>query len=143
MNVYEAIRARLLASGAITALVTARIFPLRLPQKAVFPAIVLVRVSGIRATPLKGAASSARPRIQVDCWAQTSDQAAALGALCRQQLENYSGSYTDNSVSPATTITVQTVFEEEHDLFDEDINGGTCRHSADYFVFHSTAGGTV
>jgi hypothetical protein len=142
VTVYEPIRARLLASGAIAALVGARVYPLRLPQKPTFPAIVLLRVSGIRATHLHGAASLARPRVQVDCWAPTLDQAAALGALCRQQLENYSGPYTDTE-SPATTITVQTVFDEEHDLFDEDINGGTCRHSADYFVFHSTAGGTV
>lgn len=143
MTVYEPIRARLLASGAIAAIVGTRVYPLRLPAKPTLPAIVVTRISGVRATHLHGQASLARPRIQVDCWAQKSDDASALGALCRQQLDSYSGQYADVTVSPPTTVTIQTVFENENDLFDEDINGGTCRHSADYFVFHSTAGGTV
>lgn len=143
MTIYEIVRARLLGDAAIVALVVARVYPQRLPAKVTLPSIVLTRVSGIRAGHLRGVASLARPRVQVDCWAPNSDQAGALGALVRQRLESASFPYTDTTTSPETTVNVQTVFDEEHDLFDEDILGGSVRHSADYFVFHSTAGGSV
>lgn len=142
MTVYEPVRALILGDAAIVALVAARVWPLRLPQKPTLPAIVVTRVSDIRATPLRGSASVARPRVQVDCWAQSSDQAAALGALVRQRLENYDGQYTD-AASPATTVEIQTRYADGSDRFDEDINGGTCRHLAEYLVFHSTNGGSV
>ncbi len=142
MTIGTALRAHLLADATITALVVARIYPLRLPQKAVLPSIVLTRVSGLRFGHLRGAGSLARPRYQVDCWAQTHDGATTLGSLCRQRLDGFVGTWTD-AASPPTAIQVALQFETELDLFEEDINGGVCRHSADYFLFHQTAGGTL
>jgi len=40
-------------------------------------------------------------------------------------------------------VIVAIFFETAMDLLDEDILGGSCRHSADYFVIHSTAAGEV
>lgn len=147
MTIYEPVRARLLGDPSIAALVGTRVYPLRMPAKPatdssgrILPVIVLTKVSGTRATPLNASASLARPRIQVDCWAPTNDQATALGNLCRARLESYNGTYTD---ADSVTVRLQTSLIEEHDLFDDDINGGSCRHSADYFAFHSTNGGTI
>lgn len=142
MTAEQGLRTHLLGDAAIAALVVARVYPLRLPQKPTLPAIVLTRVSGVRYQPLRGQASLARPRFQVDAWASTHDGATALGALCRRRLEGYSGTWTDGA-SPATTIDVSVLFDGEQDLFEEEINGGLCRHSADYFIFHTTSDGTV
>ena len=142
MIIGVALRAHLLADASIAALVGARIYPLRLPQKAVMPSIVIQRVSGVRFGHLRGGGSLARPRYQVDCWAATHDAATALGTLCRQRLDGYTGEWADDE-SPTTTIRVAVHFEDERDLFEEDIMGGLCRHSADYFLFHQTNSGAV
>ncbi len=143
ITIGEGLRTYLLADAGIAALVAARAYPLRLPQKAVFPAIVLQRISGVRYAHLRGSGSLARPRFQVDCWATTHLGAAQLGSRCRVRLAGFAGTFTDGE-SPATVVRVQAiVFEEEQDLFEEEINGGICRHSADYFLFHGTAGNTI
>ncbi len=142
MTIGAAMRSHLLADGSIAALVGTRIYPLRLPEKQVFPAVVLTRISGIRYSHLRGAGSLARPRYQVDSWATTHDGATALGSLCRQRLDGFKGTWTDD-LSPATEVDVAVIFENEMDMFEEDIFGGVCRHSADYWVFHSSAGGQV
>jgi uncharacterized protein DUF3168 len=139
-----ALRAYLLDDVQIAALVGNRVYPLRLPQKVTLPAIVLTRISGLRFAHLRGADALARPRYQVDCWAATHDAASRLGALCRQRLNGYTGTWSDAD-SPATTIPVTILLDADgdRDLFDEDISGGSCRHSADYFVWHGTADGAV
>lgn len=143
ITVGEGLRSYLLAAPAIAALVGTRVYPLRLPQKATFPAIVLQRISDVRWSHLRGAGSLARPRFQVDCWATTHLAATQLGSLCRARLAGFAGTFTD-AESPATVIRVQAiVMDSEQDLFEEDINGGICRHSADYFLFHGTAENTI
>lgn len=146
MTIGAALRAHLLADTAIAAIVAARVYPLRLPQPKAgvvnLPAIVIQRISGFRFKHLRGADALARPRYQVDCWAQTHDAATALGSLVRQRLNGFAGEWTDDE-SPETTVRVVVLLENEQDLFEEDILGGLCRHSADYFIFHGTANGTV
>ncbi len=142
MTIMSALRSHLLGDTAIAALVGARAYPLRLPQKAVMPSIVLTEVSSVRSKHLRGADALATERYQVDAWAGTFDAATALGALCRQRLNGYAGTWTDGG-SPATSVLVRIFVETEMTLFEEDISGGLCRHSADYFLYRSTADGTL
>jgi hypothetical protein len=142
VTIGTALRAHLLGDAAIAALVVARIYPLRLPQKTVLPAIVLTRISTVRYGHLRGNEALARPRYQVDAWATTHDAATELGGLVRQRLNGYAGLWSDGE-SPETSVYTKILFDSEQDLFDEDISGGSCRHSADYFLFHGTADGTV
>jgi hypothetical protein len=100
MTAMEALRAHLLADTSIAALVGARIYPRKLPATVTMPSIVLTKISEVRYGSLRGPASLARPRVQVDSWATTQDGAVALGTLCRQRLEGYSGTWTDAG-SPA------------------------------------------
>ncbi len=131
-----AMRAFLLDDAAIAGLVTAdQIRPLRLPQKPTFPTIVLRRVSDVSGTHLRGISGTAKARFQVDCWDRTHDGATALGSYCARRLDGYTGQWTTTG-SPAQSISV-TVFQEmAQDLFEEEIQGGLCRHSADYFLYH-------
>ena len=144
MTIGAALRAHLLADVQIAAMVTARVYPLQLPQKTVLPAIVLTRISGPRPGHLRGANGIARPRYQVDSWAVTHYVATLLGVLCRQRLNGYTGTWSDGD-SPEMIIRVTILMEPEgdRDLFVEDISGGLYRYSADYRIWHSTADGTV
>ncbi len=142
MNISGELRAYLLADAGIAALVSQRVYSLRLPQKVTFPAVVLTPISGLRYETLNSTATLARPRYQVDSWALTEDGATTLGGLCRRRLDGFTGTWTDDE-SPQTEVSVAITFENEQTLFEEDISGGMCRHSADFFVWHGTAGGQV
>lgn len=131
-----ALRSFLLADARIAALVSAdQIRPLRLPQKPTLPTIVLLRLDDIRGVHLRGVNAQAKARLQVECWDRTTDGATALGAYVARRLSGFSGRWTTTS-SPAQSISVTVLPEDEGDRFDEDIQGGLCRHSADYFLYH-------
>jgi hypothetical protein len=141
-SIGELLRAFVLADATVSGLVVTRMYPLRLPQNVTMPALTYQRISGVRIGQLNGVASAADPRYQIDAWAANVAGALALGKAVRQRLENYTGTWTDGA-SPATTAFVQVRFDSERDLFEEDILGGLCRHSADYFIFHSTNSGAL
>lgn len=142
MTITEGLRSHLLGDPAIAALVVARIYPLRVPQKVTMPAIVLTLISDQREPHLRGISGLARPRYQLDCWAQTYDGATALGALCRQRLDGFAGEWSDGG-SPPVVVYAKVFFDTAQDQFETEILGGLCRHSADYLVHHSTAGGAL
>ena len=146
-SIGELLRLFLLADTTIGGLIgstatTARVHTLRLPEKPTLPALVIKRVSGVRIGNLRGAASLAKPRYQVDAWASSVEGAQALGAAVRQRLEGFVGTWSDDA-SPATSVFVQVEFVDDREFFEEEISGGLCRHSADYFIFHGTNGGTL
>jgi hypothetical protein len=142
MTITEALRTHLLADAAIAALVGTRCYPLRLPQKVTMPAIVLSLISGGRPGHLRGVGGLARARYQLDSWAQTYDGATALAAVCRQRLDGFAGEWTDGG-SPAVVVYAKVFYDTGQDRFETEILGGLARHSADYLIHHSTAGGTL
>jgi hypothetical protein len=147
VTLVEGVNAFLLACSPIASIVSTRIYPLRLPQKVDFSggngAIVLTRVSDVGDAHLRGPNALSTARLQVDCWAATHDKATELGEFCRQRLDGYAGLWTDGG-SPATELRVQGILQAiESDHFEEDILGGLCRHSADYFVNYASVGEAV
>lgn len=142
VGIYRALRAFLLADATIAAAVDTRIYPQKLPQGVTYPAITILRVSGIRANVLKGKASLARPRYQIDCWMWEKSSTTAytdaqtLGGAVLARLEGYSGVMTDPATSPPAAYQTGVTFDDERDLFDPDINGGYFRWSGDFFIWH-------
>jgi hypothetical protein len=142
VEIYRALRAFLLADATIAAAVGTRIYPQKLPQAVTYPAITILRVSAPRANVLKGKASLARPRYQIDCWVRETTGATAftvaqdLGGAVRSRLEGYNGVMTDPTTSPPTDYQTGVTFDDERDLFDPDVNGGYFRWSGDFFVWH-------
>jgi hypothetical protein len=70
----------------ITAIVSARIYPVTLPQGAALPALTYSRISTTPEYTHDGAEGIARARVQIDCWAERHATAlslaqAVLGAL--------------------------------------------------------------
>lgn len=153
MTLDVVLRQYLLGDTAIAALVVnvsetdainrERIFPIRLPQKVKLPAITFQQVSDHREAHLRGPGGLARARYQIDAYALKPLDAKTLGGLIRQRMDACQGEWSDGA-SPATTVRVQAAFfESAMDLFDADINGGSSRHSADFFVIHNTNTGVI
>lgn len=141
-SVGNLLRDFVLADPTVAGLVGTRMWPVRLPQKPTLPALVYQRISGVRIENLRGPASAAEPRYQIDAWAVTVAGAQELGAAVRRRLEAYVGQWTSNG-SPVVTVGVAVRIVNEWESFEEDINGGLSRHSADYFIFHSTNDGAL
>lgn len=147
MTIIEGMRTFLLANTSIAAIAGTRVFPLRLPQKLDLSngkgAIVLTRIDEIGEAHLRGPNALVKARIQVDAYAVTHDDATALGTLCSQRLDGYQGTWTDGA-SPASLIRVQAILEEqEGDRFEEELQGGFCRHMAEYVVCYVAVGEPV
>lgn len=123
------IRTLLLSDSAIASLVGTRVYPTLLPQGPTMPAITYQRISRISvADHLAGPGALARPRVQIDSWGSTHDQAEALGEAVRRRLNGYRGPVT--GAEDVQRISLETV----RDLYDDEVK--LHRHSADYFVWH-------
>jgi hypothetical protein len=135
-DVRSALRAYLLGSGAISSAVGGeRIFPIRLPQGVVQPSIVYTRISGEGDYHNQGSSGLMRPRVQIDCWAQTADVATSLANLVKVRIDGYRGGWPYGSDSPQAEIQVHGVFHEgEREQYDDAMK--LYGISRDYFIWH-------
>lgn len=129
-HVEHAIRAALLASPAVVALVADRIGPEPLPQNPTLPAVTYQLVSRVRWTGRAKPLGLARPRIQVDSWAADYNQVKALaaavqGALCPE--DGLSGTFAGVEIDVITPAGERDSYEPDTQLR---------RVSADFFVSH-------
>lgn len=130
MSVEYALRAALLGTPAVVALVSDRIGPEPLPQKPAMPAITYQLVSGVRWTGRAKPLGLARPRIQIDCWAVDYSQVKALAAAVQSALcpeHGLSGVFAGVEIDVITPA-------GERDIYEPDT--GLRRVSADFFVSH-------
>lgn len=93
MDIRPGIRAALLADAAVAAIAGDRVYSMLAPQGERRPCIVFVRVSEIEDATLKGAQGIAQSRVQIDCWAETPDQANALAEAVRARMQGLSGTF--------------------------------------------------
>ncbi|MGP3699851.1 DUF3168 domain-containing protein [Rhodobacter sp. NSM] len=87
----EDLRALLLASGGVTALVDARVNFGRHPQGEPLPALVLTTVSDREGLTLAGPDGLQRARVQIDCYAGSYGAAKELSRAVRAVLHGHSG----------------------------------------------------
>lgn len=91
MTIEEALYAHLTSDANVTALMSTRLYPGRLPQDPTYPAARYSRVTGPRAHGHDGPHSLAWPRFQFDCFGTTYAQAKALLNAIRVSLDGFSG----------------------------------------------------
>jgi hypothetical protein len=133
-NIRAALRSYLLADSGIAAVVTARVFPLKMPQGETRASIVFTRVSGLSGVTSSGAERVARPRIQIDCWASDPDAAASLADLVKERIEGFTGTVQWDENSPGNAVKIQGVFMDmEREDFDDVAK--LYRVSRDYMVW--------
>lgn len=104
-----------------------RIYPMRLPQRAVLPAIVYQEVSpGIEYTQ-SGESGVKEPRYQLDCWAANEFAAKMLALSVRMAISNYNGAMGNEQVFAA-------YIDGTRD--DPDPDTGRCRVILDVVIQH-------
>lgn len=106
--------------AAVSAVVSSRIYPGSLPQRATLPAIVYVILGGGRVHSLDGDTGIGNPTVQVDAYAGTIAVAAALQKLVRVALDG------------ATTF--RALASEPQEIPDPDAN--RWRVTADYTLMY-------
>ena len=79
MDMQQALRARLLADGPVSALASGRVFWGIRPPKSLLPAITLNIIPTALAEHMKGEQSLQFFRVQMDCWGES--YAAAQGLV--------------------------------------------------------------
>ena len=82
MSPVEAVRGRLLTLTPVTALVSTRIYPMKLPQSPTLPAIRLMLVGVIEFLHFRGTDLMWRARVQVDAVAK---EASGINAYAQVQ----------------------------------------------------------
>lgn len=92
MSIGVLLRNRL-ASGGVAALVSARVYPVLLPQTPTYPAVSYQRISN---SGTNGSTALRESRWQVNCWAATYAGAVSLSEAVKAAMEEH----TDVSQTP-------------------------------------------
>ena len=123
MSAGLAIHARLKAHAGTFALVVARIYPLRLPQGATYPAVRYQVIGAPRVHAMGADTGEVFARVQVDCYAETYAAAHALSVQVRAALSRWSGT--------AGSVVVDSVFLDD----ERDLDEPTIEHAGDQGVY--------
>jgi hypothetical protein len=128
----QAIRTRLLAVSAVTDLVgsstAARVHPLQMPQRPTFPCITYQIISGSPLYGLAGVAGVAEIRLQIDCWAQTTEtvdgyaKARELAEAVRGALSAYTGTVGTDVIQECSLVNRQVLLDGEAGVFRESLD---------------------
>jgi hypothetical protein len=121
------LHAFLLADPAVAALIGTRMTPLVLPQNTAYPALTYQRISGQRLRSVDGPAGRARPRMQIDSWAETYLEAKALAAAVRRALDGYAGPMGAAQVGAVS-------LDDERDIHEDEPK--VSRVTQDYLISH-------
>ncbi len=105
---------RLTTHAGTAALVSARVYPLLLPQLPTLPAIVYQRISG---TERMGSTQVREARYQLSCWGSTFASSQALAAQVRTALEGWGVGGTGVFVRMARVVNEQDDHEPEENLY--------------------------
>jgi hypothetical protein len=135
--ITQALRTYLLTKTGITDLIgtggNARIYKDKIPQKnTTWPVLTYRTVSTQQEHDLSGACGMARPRIQLDCWHETSVGAEALAEAVRNALDGYTGAMGSATVSVALLEDTQDFYRPNEDGSDN----GVHQISLDFQIIH-------
>ena len=128
--IEQAFRAKVLANGAVVALVADRVYGQRLPQRPTYPAISVVKISAPRDHVMEGQSGFVQARFQVDCWSPDDQAAKTLADTVRLAMGGL----------PATVLGVEInaiSLEDDRDLYDDDLE--VYGASVDYLVIYNEA----
>jgi hypothetical protein len=89
-----------------------RVYPMRLPQGSILPAIVFQGISHTREDSHSGP-SLPHPRIQLNCWAETYGGAKNLSRQVRVALDGYRGTWSGVEIQRVKVANMLDDQEEE------------------------------
>lgn len=127
--IEDGLYAYLIAQTAIKNLIGKRLYPDKLPQDPVLPALVYNNVGGSPVNQHSGPATLESTRFQIDAFARTSRDARLLIDAVRLALESYRGSMGDHRVD--------AVFVIDHAVGDFDEVPDDFRRMSEFQIWHS------
>jgi hypothetical protein len=77
----------LLSATAVTALVSARIYPMALPQNPTYPALTFANTGGQKIYDLSGYSNLENPHIQIDAWSTSYDTVKSLAGKVKTAMD--------------------------------------------------------
>ena len=113
--IEEALYDRATTFAGLTALISTRFFPLKLPQNVVYPACSYHRVSSQHVMAMGADPGLARVRIQVDSFDKQYSGVKAVQRQVRLAFERWSGTHAGVTVA-------DSLIETSVDFYDEDVN---------------------
>lgn len=103
MSINSRLFSRLSADAGVSALVFAsgiyRIYPVQVPQDAQYPAVVYQTVNNTPINHLTGESDLQNDRVQIDCYAESSDQAHALADAIKAAMQGDANNFKAVRVS--------------------------------------------
>ena len=132
--IEQAIFTRLSGWLPLSALVEARIYPMRAPQNARLPFITYQRISGPRLRSMQGASGQANPRLQVDVYGGSYASVKAAANEVRLALDNFRGTIITGD--GASVIVRSCSLDGDRDFLDTDADPQIFRVSHDFIIWH-------
>lgn len=122
-------------TAGITALVSTRIYPNKLPQTVTLPAITYQRISTprIHTHDTSGKTGTAHPRFQFDAWGTSYASCKAVADAIRAALNGYRG-----TMGGADPVTVQGALIDD-ERYDNSPDTGMERIMSDFIIWHLEA----
>ena len=103
---------------AIGALIVSRMYPGKLPQTPVLPAITYNRISSGQEYELEGEEIDVRPaRFDVNCWGEGYEDVVTLGAAVRARVSGYHGAMGADTVQAILVEDERDGYEPETELW--------------------------
>ncbi len=136
MTIENDLRTHLLADGPVAALVVdlsldpadqSRVYPIKLPQSPVYPAITYEIISTIPHRALAGDSDLERARARIHCWAATYSGAVDLAGKVRTAMADFSGLMGTTTVRSVKFETWNDIFEDVPEVY---------RRVADFMIAH-------
>ena len=113
MSIESAIYSRLSTFAGLTALISTRIYPLKLPQTVTYGAVTYSKVSGLRNHQHGGSAQVAEPRFQITAYHTSYASLKGITKQIRLALDAYSGTVSGTKLFFCFLL-------NETDLYDDD-----------------------
>jgi len=133
MVIESALLSYLISFAGLTALISNRVYPLKLPQTPTLPAVVLQKIDGVRLTGFS-ADIGVQSRIQVTAWATSYSAASSVVEQVRTATQNY----MNQTMGGAGGVLVKNIeFDEGPDTYED----GTGRYGKiiDLIIWHTEA----
>ena len=136
----EAIRARLLATAGLTALVSQRVYCGSRPQGGPLPDIIINRISGAPVYTDDGESGLASARLEIDCWGETYASAKTAARAVIASLSAFFGTVNGDGSPPDFAVTFQNILLDAERDFRE--GGGNApeylfRTNLDFIIWHN------
>jgi len=103
----------ILSNDAGVSAITTRIYPIMLPQNAVYPAISYQVNEDTEDETFDGQGTFQRINLEVDAWSDTHADMLALADAIKAAIKNYSGTVASNAVDKITIDSAISVYEDQ------------------------------